>query len=57
MEFSSFLSILFGTANVHRELIKGKMRIRPFWKITNVTGFLNRIRLHDVWYWPLSDYG
>ena len=57
MEFSSFLSILFGTANVGRELIRGKMRVKPFWKIRNVTGFLHKIRLEDAWYWPLSDFG
>jgi putative sterol carrier protein len=57
MEFASFLSILFGTANVRRELIRGKMRVKPFWKITKVTGFLHKIRLQNAWYWPLSDYG
>jgi hypothetical protein len=57
MEFASFLSILFGTANVRRELIRGRMRVKPFWKVMEVTGFLRRMRLQNVWYWPLSDFG
>jgi hypothetical protein len=57
MECASLLSILFGIANVHRELVRGKIRVKPFWKITKVTGFLDKIRLQNAWYWPLSDYG
>lgn len=57
MECPSLLSILFGTANVRREMIKGKIRVKPFWKTTKVTGFLDKIRLQNAWYWPLSDYG
>lgn len=57
IEFGSFLSILFGTADVRRELFRGKMRVKPFWKITEVTGFLRNIRLQNAWYWPLSDFG
>lgn len=57
MEFASLLSILFGTSKVRRELIRGRMRVKPFWKITKVTGFLGKISLQSAWYWPLSDYG
>ncbi len=57
MECASLLSILFGTANVRRELIKGKIRVKPFWKIAKVIDFLDKIRLQNAWYWPLSDYG
>ncbi|MGD0158821.1 MAG: hypothetical protein ABSB89_00820 [Candidatus Bathyarchaeia archaeon] len=57
VEFASFLSILFGTAGMRRELIRRRMRVKPFWKISEATGFLRKVRLQNVWYWPLSDFG
>jgi hypothetical protein len=57
MEYTTFLSVLFGGTNVHRELIVGRVWVRPFWKAIGVATFLNELRVRDEWFWPLSDFG
>jgi hypothetical protein len=50
-------SVLFGIIRPTRAVLGFKMRVKPFWKIPSVIRFLDSVRLRDVWFWPLGDFG
>jgi hypothetical protein len=57
LKFMTLMSILSGFSGVYGHVLKGNIRVRPFWKIHSVSRLLGVARLNDPWFWPLSDFG
>jgi hypothetical protein len=57
MGFIALMSVLFKGSGVYGPFFRGKIRVKPFWKVGKLLSFLRMARSGDSWFWPLSDFG
>ncbi len=53
----TFTSCLFGVANTTKAVLRSKIKVRPFWKLTDVIKLFSAIQLVDPWFIPAADFG
>ena len=57
LDISTFSSCIFGSTGTYRAILKGQLKVRPFWKIRRAAKLFSLLRLRDPWYVPGADYG
>jgi putative sterol carrier protein len=50
-------AILLGSVNPFAAVLKGKLKVNPFWKFRNAVNLLNALQMHNSWFYSLADYG
>lgn len=56
-DISTFSSFIFGSTGIYRAIVKGQLKVRPFWKIPRSVKLFSLLQLEDPWYVPGADYG
>jgi putative sterol carrier protein len=50
-------AILLGNVNPFAMVLKGKLKVSPFWKFRKAMSLLNALQMHNSWFYSLADYG
>jgi len=50
-------AILLGSVNPFAAVLKGKLKINPFWKFRKAMNLLNALQIRNPWFYSLADYG
>lgn len=56
-DISTLSSCIFGSTGIYRAIVKGQLKVRPFWKIRRAVKLFSLLQLRDPWYVPAADYG
>jgi len=56
-DISTFSSCIFGSTGIFRAIVKGQLKVNPFWKIPRAVKLFSSLQLKDPWYVPGADYG
>lgn len=56
-DISTLSSCIFGSTGICRAIVKGQLKVRPFWKIPRAVKLFSMFQLKDPWYVPRADYG
>jgi putative sterol carrier protein len=50
-------AILLGNTNPFTAVLRGKLKVNPFWKFRKAMSLLNALQIHNSWFYSLADYG
>lgn len=53
----TLLAVLMGVLSPRRAFLTLRMKVKPFWKAPVLNRFLCSLRMDDLWFWPLADFG
>lgn len=56
-DISTLSSCIFGSTGIFRAVVRGQLKVRPFWKIPRAVKIFSSLQLADPWYVPGADYG
>jgi hypothetical protein len=54
-DMSALSSCIFGSTGIFKEVLKGRLKIRPFWKIPMAIKLFSLLQLKAPWYVPKAD--